>query len=462
MTTVVTEATESRTLPDSRPWGWGEAITLHLAVLMVAFAIQWKLTIIGGMVVRPPLNWIIMLSLTGIAILLGALLRNTPWMRWLSGVKFAVVAITTVSILSLIGTFIPSDLLERSMPLAQRLHEKNPSLAGLLIKSIQTLFTLGFRHIFTAVPFLAMVLLMLVNLSSVLGRRLMVRKPGNLGFVLNHAGLILVIVGMVAGSAQFVQANLHLQEGMPNETAVDDRERGHDIGAAVTLKEFEIEWFPERLEFLRVIDAANHQFQASQDHQWVEAGRTFTLQNYRGRILQYLPSAHFDIEKETWTATEHDSAVKAAELEVVGPDGETTRGWITSRQNFPGLFLQPDDSHVFYMRSAAPKAYRSYLTITGPDGKPRDTVVGVNQPITIGQWQLYQSSYARNDMTGRMDSVLQAVRDPALPLVYLGFFALLVGAFVTFWVPARRPEETVTDEETTPDETATATEEVQS
>ena len=43
--------------------------------------------------------------------------------------------------------------------------------------------------------------------------------------------------------------------------------------------------------------------------------------------------------------------------------------------------------------------------------------------------------------------VLPKAGDPALPVVYLGFIFLLVGAFVTFWAPGRRHTDSVNNEQ---------------
>ena len=62
-------------------------------------------------------------------------------------------------------------------------------------------------------------------------------------------------------------------------------------------------------------------------------------------------------------------------------------------------------------------------------------------------------------MMGTTDSIVEAVRDPALPMVYLGMIFLVIGSFVTFWVPKRR-EETVFGTTSPADDAAADTPEV--
>lgn len=51
----------------------------------------------------------------------------------------------------------------------------------------------------------------------------------------------------------------------------------------------------------------------------------------------------------------------------------------------------------------------------------------VNQPLSVGGWKIYQTSYDEN--LGRWSdiSVVELVNDPWLPLVYLGIFILMIG-----------------------------------
>lgn len=418
MTTVENEVIPPAT--QHQPWGWWEAVTIHLAVLLVAFLIQWKLTIIGGLAVPVPWNWIIVGGLAGVAILLGAIFRQARWMRWLSGIPFAIVALTAVSVLSLLGTLI-----------IQQPGETH----GIAV--------LGFRQMFTSFPFLAMVMMMLLSLSTVLGRRLCTRKPGNLGFILNHAGLILIIVGMAAGSAQLVMARVQLHAGVPTSTVVDDADRSYELGATVTLDRFAMEWYPPQLRIASMGEAKpeEHQHRISSAHFAVQEGQAFNIEGVEGRVLRYFPSATFDHAQNQIVAAKYISGFSAAELEYTKADGEKATEWVVSGSSMRApIFIPVDETRWLYMTVPAPKAYRSHLTV-GTDQHARNMTLAVNQPIRVGKWQLYQSSYEANPMMETTDSILQAVRDPALPIVYLGFIFLLVGAFVTFWAPARRRDE---------------------
>jgi len=197
----------TQTTVSEHAWGWGEAFNIHLAVLLAAFFVQWALTQKGGMAVRFPWNWIAVLGLAVPAGVAGAVFRG-PFMRWMSGAKFAICAIAFTSVLSLLGTFIPADLAAHVTPVTAGVKHNAPALGMIQMKLVNAAHMLGFLHVFTSVPFLAMAMMMLVNLSAVLGRRLTAPRFPQLSFILNHVGILLVIIGLVAGSAQLIQGTV--------------------------------------------------------------------------------------------------------------------------------------------------------------------------------------------------------------------------------------------------------------
>jgi len=80
-----------------------------------------------------------------------------------------------------------------------------------------------------------------------------------------------------------------------------------------------------------------------------------------------------------------------------------------------------DDFKIdYYEDGKSPKQYTSYLTI---DGKQYTT--SVNHPCHILGYTLYQADY---DWTYGEYSVLLVVRDPWLPVVYLGFVILILSS----------------------------------
>jgi len=81
---------------------------------------------------------------------------------------------------------------------------------------------------------------------------------------------------------------------------------------------------------------------------------------------------------------------------------------------------------------------KSTLDITCDGGKSR-AIVGINAPIRVGGYRIYQVTDPRHAAAG---ATLQVVRDPGLPLVYAGFITLLGGLlfnlYLNPWLNSRR------------------------
>lgn len=76
-----------------------------------------------------------------------------------------------------------------------------------------------------------------------------------------------------------------------------------------------------------------------------------------------------------------------------------------------------------------PKQFISNLNVYTKSGDKLEGVdVEVNKPLSINHWKIYQYGYDHTNPQHIQTSVLQLVRDPWQPLVYLGIIILLMGA----------------------------------
>jgi len=57
----------------------------------------------------------------------------------------------------------------------------------------------------------------------------------------------------------------------------------------------------------------------------------------------------------------------------------------------------------------------------------------VNKPVNFKGWKIYQMGY--DEQSGKFStlSLIEAIRDPWLPAVYLGFFMILAANALFFW-----------------------------
>ena len=91
------------------------------------------------------------------------------------------------------------------------------------------------------------------------------------------------------------------------------------------------------------------------------------------------------------------------------------------------------------------KKFSSDLTIFTKEEGKIDVIIEVNKPFKFKGWEIYQYSY--DDTLGKWSniSILELVKDPWLPFIYLGIFMMIGGAFYMFWVGNNKLKESNND-----------------
>ena len=82
----------------------------------------------------------------------------------------------------------------------------------------------------------------------------------------------------------------------------------------------------------------------------------------------------------------------------------------------------------YYEPGFVPKKFKSVLKLFTPDMNPKTITLEVNKPYNCNGWKLYQASYDQAKGKWSDYSVIEAVRDPWLPVVYTGIAMLILGA----------------------------------
>lgn len=73
-------------------------------------------------------------------------------------------------------------------------------------------------------------------------------------------------------------------------------------------------------------------------------------------------------------------------------------------------------------------AYESDVTVTAPGEPESKSRIFMNNPLKKGGWKVYQSGFS-----GTRISIFSVMKDPGLPLTYLGSIGLCVGIIITFY-----------------------------
>jgi hypothetical protein len=116
----------------------------------------------------------------------------------------------------------------------------------------------------------------------------------------------------------------------------------------------------------------------------------------------------------------------------VSAGGLPKEGLLTVARPSP-IFLSQTRALVFERREKEVKAFVSHVTAAQGGNRVQRTI-SVNDPVTVNGWTLYQVNYNPEDPTY---SGLDAVYDPGVSWVFLGFALICVGVFYMFYLEPR-------------------------
>lgn len=400
------------------PWKYSESLIITFNLLILGFAIE---AVMGGNGVQTPgypANIFAILGFTTVLIAVYIRFRTNFIVKWLSGIPAAISAILAYAVLILLLGFIPQDM-------------EQPS-AFLKIT--------GLWHVKNSWPFLLVEVYFLVILGFVTLRRAIPFKTKNVGFLLNHLGLWVTLLAAGLSSSDLQRLSINLYEGQP-ETNVAYSIKGekYELPFSIKLLDFDIvEYNPK----IGVFDITSGKFimNRNQSLPFVEPNLDVTLGDWHIKVLKYLPKALYTDGK--LQATESAAGYPAAQVFVRNTQTkDTASGWISTG----GIMLHPDylslkGTQYLVLNAPEPKKFFSKIVIY-KDNKATDTTqIEVNKPYSLAGWSLYQAGYNQEMRKWSNLSVLDAVRDPWLPVVYVGVFMLLAGALYMFWIGKDRKE----------------------
>ncbi len=382
------------------PWGYRESFLFLFGVMFMGYALQF----FSGSIQAPafPIN---LIALSILALLIGALhfgARQTSIVLWLRSVPFALSAITGLLLQSLVMGIVPQSNTNTHNP-----HD-----------------TFGLTDVMSSWPFVLIVFVLLVNLGLVTLHKCIPLKKNNLAFLLNHAGLWIVLASGMLGAGDLHRYTMPLEEGKTEWTALDG-EVSREMPFAVQLNDFEMEEYPPKIA---LVNTTTNEIDTKMKNSMREITDQdeFSIGRYPIKILNYYPEARNVADR--YEPVNDFGAAPAAKISC-SVEGKDTVAWIScgSFASFPSL-LRLRDSMALIMTNPEPKSFRSYVKIYTPERAPEEVVIEVNKPVSVKGWRVYQLSY--DDTMGKYgsQSTLELVKDPWLPVVYIGVFLMILGA----------------------------------
>lgn len=393
-------------------WSFREGIFFSVALVAAGFVIE--ATVWGGQgVLRPswPWNIIILLLLTVNIVIAGLILKDKPFVKWLGGIPLGLCLIIAMAILSFFGGVMPQGA------------GKGPLWAQ----------NLGLNSVFSSWPFVLTVFFFLVNLGLSLVWKTVPFKSANLQFILFHGGFWVALACGLIGSEDFRRVIIPLYEGKVTQSAFDPvTKTTEDLPFSLYLHDFEMEEYDPRL-MLYDIGGGGYELNEARTSGEITQGSVVSWGGLSVTVDKFLPNAVVEDGTGVPVPTDTDRGIPYAFLEGEH-EGTPFSGWVSTGSPFERPLELKVGGRVLSLWPGSPKKYRSKVTIKSDEsGDVISEILEVNKPVSVEGWMLYQLDY--DEKLGRWSelSVVEGVRDPWLPVVYIGFFMILAGNTLFFW-----------------------------
>ncbi|MDL2211188.1 cytochrome c biogenesis protein ResB [Bacteroides sp. OttesenSCG-928-M17] len=389
------------------PWGYTESVIITCGIIVVGLLLQLTIGSFNFYLLAAPVNLYI-----GVAVLLLSVaslwIRKSPFMKWFTGVPFAVCLISALLILSLIMGLTP-----------QVAFTENPT----------TIFSrLGFDNMTHSWAFVFIYFIILLSLGSLITRRLYRFRWKDYGFYLNHIGLWLVLFASGLGYADMARYVMYVREGEVEWRVYDDNNNVKELPIGIKLNDFDMEEYPPKLT---VIDRQSGEPQPTHNPDYYHIDVKSPVGRLNGWDIEVEEYIHQAVRSSdsTYREVPMPGATPAVKIRAVNSNGKETSGWICGgNQAQLYMTLSLDEQQCIVMTVPEAKRFMSDIEAYTPDGAVKKGVLEVNHPLRIGNWAIYQYGY--DDKAGRLSSYssMELVYDPWITPVYIGFALIALGA----------------------------------
>ncbi len=356
-----------------------------------------------------PLNLILLITILGFVITT-SLLVNSKFTTWIRSVPAAISAITVFAFLSLLMVFIPQEM--------------NPN-SNFVDK-------MGLNTITCSWPYILVSLYLIFSLGFVTVNRIFPFNFKNFRFFFNHAGLWIVLVSASLGSGDLKRLKMIVYTEDETNIAFNENNDHFKMPFTIQLNNFNIkEYIPELILY-------DQQGQIVQRFTYSDTTKPLTLEipNYKICIKKYYSKA--SVQNEVYVPSHKRNAVHAMFIELKGVK-DNFSGWISSgNYQKTRKTLNINEDYGLALAPAKAKSYVSNLSLSTKDQKINNIELEVNKPIHFEGWKIYQIGYDEHKGRWSDYTILELVRDPWLPAVYVVIIMLIIGSILLIWKGKQR------------------------
>lgn len=391
-----------------QPWGYVESFLIVFGTLTIGFL--WEI-FIGKMSVHFfvfPMNVLI-----GFLYVLSLIVFQKYLFKWQLVMWFTSIPATITLLISVL-----------LMVLLMGIFPQSPS-SNTLVN------VLGLNHITSHWAFYLIQFLLLTALGLVTVKRAFPFKLNNVGFILNHAGLFIALLAGLLGANDVQKLKIIITEKADQQIAINEQNHLLKMDFKIYLHDFQMD---EYLPKLTVVNNNTGNIVLTQGNIEIDTIKktSFIFKDYQIEVEKYLSSAGKIDDR--YVAVRDVGTPPAVFLKITNlKTKELTSSWVSC-----GSFLYPyeaaklNDQFSVLMTFPEPKKFNSKINIFGKD-TIQNIDIEVNKPFSYDGWEIYQLSYDENKGKWSQTSTLEMVKDPWLPVVYIGVFMMIAGAIYLFW-----------------------------
>lgn len=399
-----------------------EGFAIGVGLMVTGLVLQLSIGPVEWNLLSWPANFVVLAAFVAGAILLYALRSKAYALRFLATMHCAVPALVLTSALTIV------------MGLTRQVADGQPAADWL-----------GITRMLSFWPFVLLYVYVAVILSQVTLMQLLHFKWPRMPSLVSHLGLLISLLTATLGSADMQRLTMTVNKEAPEWRAVDSSTGAmKELNVAIQLKDFTIDEYPPKLMFYDEVSGVLLP-EGNPDVLLIDDDfNGGNLQGWQVEVNQVIDEAQpvMTADSTYYTEWHQSGAVTALHVTASLPDGSrSVSGWITSGSYmFPYQLLNVTQHQSIVMAEREPQRYLSKVEILTENGKQVETEILVNKPYSIGGWKIYQLSYDSTRGKWSDISVLELVRDPWLPYVYVGIYLMIAGAVLLLFTAQKSRE----------------------
>jgi hypothetical protein len=392
------------------PWGYVESFFIGFGLIITGLFLEVFSTSKNTFTISYPYNVIFLVGYIFLLFVLFKWFSNSQIIRWLTKVPASISSIALVTFMVMIMGIIPQVSSENNL-----------------------INNLGLNHITSNWAFLLILFQFLTCLGLISIKRILQFKWSNFGFILNHVGLFLALIAGILGTGDLQRLSLDVYEGKPSWIATDINSQKVELPFAFYLNDFLIDEYNPKLALVdNKTGSISHN--DGKNLYLVEKGETYYFHNFEVKINEFFPNSgrfgkRYEPVNEIGSPPSASISVKNTKTDSI------QNAWISSGSfRYPYESFKISDDYSLVMTIPEVKRFSSDIDILTKEGERINTILEVNKPYKYKGWKIYQLSY--DEKMGKWSnlSVLELVKDPWLPLIYIGIFMMIAGAIYMFWM----------------------------